>query len=71
MSDSRLARLAAGCFLLGLGLVFLLDLGIARIVGVPLAFAGIGLGVRAIASPDFLEADRPGRDGGVGRDEQR
>jgi hypothetical protein len=50
--------IAAACFLVGLGLVFLVDLGIARAVGVPLAFIGIGLGVAAIASPEFLEGDR-------------
>jgi hypothetical protein len=55
---SHLPQIAAACFLVGLGLVFLIDLGIARIVGVPLIFIGIGLGVTAIASPDFLEADR-------------
>lgn len=58
MSESTLAKIAAACFVLGLGLVFLVELGIARIVGVPLIFIGIALGVRAIASPDFLEADR-------------
>ena len=58
MSDATLTRLAAACFLVGLGLVLLVDLGIARIVGVPLTFFGIALGVRAIASPDFLEGDR-------------
>ena len=58
MSDVATARAAALCFLVGLGLVFLVDLGIARIVGVPLTFAGIALGVRAIASPDFLEGDK-------------
>jgi hypothetical protein len=56
------ARLATLCFVLGLGLVLLVDLGIARIVGVPLAFAGIALGVAAIASPAFLERDRERRD---------
>jgi hypothetical protein len=58
MSADRLARTAAACFLIGLGLVLLIDLGIARIIGVPLTFIGIGLGVAAIASPDFLEGDR-------------
>jgi hypothetical protein len=57
--SNRLPAIAAACFLVGLGLVFLVDLGIARIVGVPLAFVGIGLGVAAIASPEFLERDRP------------
>ncbi len=53
-----LPRVAAACFLAGLGLVFLVDLGIARIVGVPLIFVGIALGVAAIAEPGFLAADR-------------
>ena len=57
MSPQRLSRTAAACFLIGLGLVLLVDLGIARIVGVPLTFVGIALGVAAIASPDFLEGD--------------
>jgi hypothetical protein len=58
MTSDRLARIAAACFLIGLGLIFLIDLGIARIIGVPLTFLGIGLGVAAIASPEFLEQDR-------------
>jgi hypothetical protein len=58
MSGVALTRTAAACFLAGLGLVFLVDLGIARIVGVPLIFIGIALGVRAIASPEFLERDK-------------
>ena len=58
MSSERLPKIAAACFLLGLALVLLIDLGIARIVGVPLRFVGIALGVTAIASPDFLAADR-------------
>ena len=56
--SARLPQIAAACFLVGLGLLFLVDLGIARIIGVPLAFVGIALGVAAIASPDFLERDR-------------
>jgi hypothetical protein len=51
-------RVAAACFLLGLGLVFLIDEPIARIVGVPLIFVGIALGVFAVADPAFLERDR-------------
>ena len=58
MSSDHLARAAAACFLIGLGLILLIDLGVARIVGVPLTFLGIGLGVAAIASPSFLERDR-------------
>jgi hypothetical protein len=38
--------------------VLLVDVGIARIVGVPLMFAGILLGVVAIATPEFLAGDR-------------
>jgi disulfide bond formation protein DsbB len=49
---------AAACFLLGLALVFLIELPIARIIGVPLMLVGIGLGIVAIASPDFIEGDR-------------
>jgi hypothetical protein len=60
MKDERLPRLAAGCFLVGLALVFLVEAGIARIVGVPLIFVGIALGVTAIADPEFLERDRGG-----------
>lgn len=51
-------RAAAACFILGCLLVFLIDASVARIIGVPLIFAGIALGVAAIASPDFLEQDR-------------
>ena len=58
MSAERLPRAAAGCFLVGVLLVFLIDASIARIVGVPLIFVGIALGVTAIASPAFLERDR-------------
>ena len=53
----RLTAAAVASFLVGLGLVFLVDLGVARIIGVPLIFVGIALGVRVIASPAFLEAD--------------
>ena len=60
--SERLPQIAAACFIVGLGLVFLVDLGIARIVGVPLAFVGIALGVAAIASPEFLERDRADAD---------
>jgi hypothetical protein len=51
-------KLAAACFVVGCLLVFLIEAGIARVIGVPLIFAGIGLGVAAIASPGFLEGDR-------------
>jgi hypothetical protein len=58
MSAERLPGTAAACFVVGALLVFLIDAGIARIVGIPLIFAGIALGVTAIASPAFLERDR-------------
>lgn len=45
-------------FLAGALLVFLVEAPAARIVGVPLLFAGILLGVAAIASPAFLAGDR-------------
>jgi hypothetical protein len=56
-----LPRVAAATFVLGLLLVFLVELGVARIVGVPLIFVGIALGVAAIADPEFLKGDRERR----------
>jgi hypothetical protein len=53
-------HVALACFLTGSLLVFLVDAGIARIVGVPLMFVGIALGVAAIATPEFLAGDRHG-----------
>ena len=58
MRSQRLPSIAAACFVVGLLLVLLVDAGIARIVGIPLTFVGILLGVTAIASPAFLERDR-------------
>jgi hypothetical protein len=58
MSSERLPKIAAATFIVGCLLVFLIEAGIARIIGVPMIFVGIFLGVAAIASPDFLEADR-------------
>ncbi|HEX2232891.1 MAG TPA: hypothetical protein VHG69_05955 [Thermoleophilaceae bacterium] len=57
----RLARphIALACFVTGCLLVLLVDASIARIAGVPLVFAGIALGVAAIATPEFLAGDRP------------
>ncbi len=49
---------ALACFVIGAVLVLLVEAGIARIVGVPLMFAGIVLGVAAIATPEFLAGDR-------------
>ena len=57
MTSARRAQAAAACFLIGLGLVLLVDLDVARIVGVPLTFVGIALGVTAIADPAFLKGD--------------
>ena len=56
----RLARppIAFGCFVVGCLLVLVVDIAIARIVGVPLIFLGIALGVAAIATPEFLDGDR-------------
>jgi disulfide bond formation protein DsbB len=54
-------QVAAICFLLGLALVFLIDEPVARIIGVPLMLVGIGLGIVAIASPEFLAGDRDPR----------
>jgi hypothetical protein len=56
----RLARpqIAFACFAIGCLLVLLVDAAIARIVGVPLMFSGIALGVAAIATPEFLAGDR-------------
>lgn len=59
MKENRLAKLAAGVFIIGLALILLIDAGVARIIGVPLMFAGIALGVGAVASPGFLAGDRP------------
>jgi hypothetical protein len=50
--------IAFACFVIGALLVLLVEAGIARIVGVPLMFAGIVLGVAAIATPEFLTGDR-------------
>ena len=52
------AQMALACFVIGCLLVLVVDVGIARVVGVPLMFAGIALGVAAIATPEFLEGDR-------------
>jgi hypothetical protein len=51
-------QIALACFVVGALLVLLVELAVARIVGVPLMFAGIALGVAAIATPEFLAGDR-------------
>jgi disulfide bond formation protein DsbB len=58
VTENRLPRAAFACFILGLALIFLVEAGIARIIGVPLVFIGIALGVTVIADPRFLERDR-------------
>jgi hypothetical protein len=50
-------QIALACFVIGSLLVLLVEAGIARTVGVPLMFAGIALGVAAIATPEFLAGD--------------
>jgi hypothetical protein len=59
-------QIAFACFVIGCLLVLLVEAAAARIAGVPLMFAGILLGVAAIATPEFLDGDRqrathPGR----------
>jgi hypothetical protein len=54
-------HVALACFVGGSLLVLLVEAGIARIVGVPLMFTGIALGVAAIATPEFLAGDRDRR----------
>jgi hypothetical protein len=56
----RLSRpwIAFACFVAGLLLVLLVEEPVARIVGVPLFFVGLVLGVASIASPAFLAGDR-------------
>ena len=61
MSRSRLPMIATVCFVVGLLLIFLVDTGWARVIGVPLVFAGIAFGVAAIATPEFLAGDRDRR----------
>jgi hypothetical protein len=51
-------QIAFACFAIGCLLVLLVDAAVARIVGVPLIFSGIALGVAAIATPEFLAGDR-------------
>ena len=57
MSSAR-PQIAFACFAVGCLLVLLVEAAIARIVGVPLMFGGIALGVAAIATPEFLAGDR-------------
>ncbi len=57
MRPSRPA-IASACFVIGCLLMLGVDAAAARIVGVPLIFAGIILGVAAVATPEFLSGDR-------------
>ena len=52
-----LARLAAACFLLGGGLLFLFESTVPQLAGVILLLGSIGIGAFAIASPEFLVSD--------------
>ena len=56
-------RIALACFVAGCLLVLLVDAAVARIAGVPLMFAGIALGVAAIATPEFVAGDRDASEG--------
>jgi hypothetical protein len=55
-----LARLAAACFLLGGGLLFLFESTVPQVAGVILLLGSIGIGTFAIASPEFLAGDKNG-----------
>ncbi len=54
----RRPQVALACFVIGCLLMLLVDAAIARIIGVPLMFAGMALGVASIATPEFLAGDR-------------
>ena len=51
-------RIAALCFTVGGLLLLLVENGIVRLVSIVLLFTAIMLGVRAIATPEFLTRDR-------------
>jgi hypothetical protein len=51
------ARLAATCFLVGGGLLFLFESTVPQLAGVILLLGSIVLGVFAIASEEFLAGD--------------
>ena len=51
-------RIAALCFAVGASLLFFVENGVVRLVAVVLLFTAIAVGVRAIASPEFLTEDR-------------
>jgi hypothetical protein len=60
--SARRPQLGLACFAIGCLLVLLVEANIARIVGVPLIFIGIFIGIAAIVTPEFLAGDRDGRD---------
>jgi disulfide bond formation protein DsbB len=53
------SRVAAITFLLGVALMLAFDEPITRIAGVLLLLAGLGIGVFAIATPEFTEGSDP------------
>ena len=64
--SARLPIVAFACFVVGCLLVLIIEAAVARVIGVPLMFAGIALGVVAIASPEFLAGDGDGEVNGGG-----
>jgi hypothetical protein len=53
----RLGLVAFGCFVLGVLLMIPFEFWLTRVLGVAALFAAIVVGVFAIATPAFLEAD--------------
>jgi hypothetical protein len=53
----RLGVIALGCFVLGVLLMIPFEFWLTRVLGVAALFAAIVVGVFAIATPAFLEAD--------------
>jgi hypothetical protein len=53
------SRAATATFVLGVVLMLVFDETLTRIAGVVLLLAGIGLGVFAIATPEFTEGPDP------------
>lgn len=51
------AKFAASAFLAGMALMLVFDATVTRIAGVALIFAGMALGVFAIATDDFVARD--------------
>ncbi|MDQ2676156.1 MAG: hypothetical protein M3Y34_05050 [Actinomycetota bacterium] len=52
-----MSRAATAAFLVGVALMLLFDSTLTRVAGVVLLLGGIGLGVFAIATPDFTRED--------------